>query len=164
VTGDRGATHLAGAAAALPAGLAELRLDHVAIAVADLDAGSAPWLALGLARHGADEVVADQGVRVRAFVLGDALLEVLAPLGPDGAVARFLERRGPGLHHVALRVADLVSELRRLEGLGAELIDRAPRAGRAGTLVAFVHPRWTGGTLVELVEVRAAGAVGTTDA
>lgn len=160
MTGAGDAAHVDGPLATLPAALAELRLDHVAIAVADLDAGSAPWLALGLARHGADEVVADQGVRVRAFVLGDALVELLAPLGPDGAVARFLERRGPGLHHVALRVVDLRSELRRLEGLGAELIDRAPRAGRAGTLVAFVHPRWTGGTLVELVEVRAAGTEG----
>ncbi len=161
MTGAGDGAHVDDSHATLPAALAELRLDHVAIAVADLDAGSAPWLALGLARHGADEVVADQGVRVRAFVLGDALLEVLAPLGPDGAVARFLARRGPGLHHVALRVADLRSELHRLDRLGAELIDRAPRVGRAGTLVAFVHPRWTGGTLVELVEVSAAGPVGS---
>ena len=157
MTGARDTERVDDPRATLPAALAELRLDHVAIAVADLDAGSAPWLALGLVRHGDDEVVADQGVRVRAFVLGDALVEVLAPLGPDGAVARFLERRGPGLHHVALRVPDLRSELSRLEGLGAELIDRAPRPGRAGTLVAFVHPRWTGGTLVELVELGAAG-------
>ena len=160
MTGADDTAHVDGAPSTLPAALAELRLDHVAIAVADLDAGSAPWLALGLARHGSDEVVADQRVRVRAFVLGDALVELLAPLGPDGAVARFLERRGPGLHHVALRVVDLRAELRRLEGLGAELIDRAPRSGRAGTLVAFVHPRWTGGTLVELVEVRADGTEG----
>ncbi len=158
MTGTGDAAHADDQRSTLPAALTELRLDHVAIAVADLDAGSAPWLALGLARHGPDEVVADQGVRVRAFVLGDALVEVLAPLGPGGAVARFLERRGPGLHHLALRVTDLRQELHRLEGLGAELIDRAPRAGRAGTLVAFVHPRWTGGTLVELVEVRPDGA------
>lgn len=155
MSGDGGAPPVMGTAAALPAALGGLRLDHVAIAVADLEAGSAPWLALGLERHGADELVADQGVRVRAFVLGDALVEVLAPLAPDGAIARFLARRGPGLHHVALRVTDLGAELRRLQGLGAELIDRAPRRGRAGTRVAFVHPRWTGGTLVELVEVPA---------
>lgn len=144
---------LRGADAALPAALAAYRLDHVAIAVPDLAAGSAPWRALGLAPHGADEVVAEQGVRVRAFRVGDALVELLAPLDDDGPVGRFLARRGPGLHHLALRVDDLQAELRRLADLGAELIDRAPRRGRAGTLVAFLHPRWTGGTLVELVQV-----------
>lgn len=136
-----------------PAALRAHRLDHVAIAVRDLDAGAAPWRALGLAPHGPDEVVAEQGVRVRAYQVGDALVELLAPVSEDGPVARFLERRGPGLHHVALRVDDVCRELQRLAALGAELIDHAPRRGRAGTLVAFLHPRWTGGTLVELVQV-----------
>lgn len=136
-----------------PAALRGHRLDHIAIAVHDLDAGAAPWRALGLAPHGPDEVVAEQRVRVRAYQVGDALVELLAPLAEDGPVARFLARRGPGLHHVALRVDDVRRELQRLAALGAELIDHAPRRGRAGTLVAFLHPRWTGGTLVELVQV-----------
>jgi methylmalonyl-CoA/ethylmalonyl-CoA epimerase len=133
-------------------GLEHLALDHVALAVRDLDEAARPWSLLGLAPLGADEVLADQGVRVRTLALPGALLELLAPLDDTGPVARFLARRGPGLHHLALRVADLDAELARLRTLGAPVIDDAPRPGRAGSRVAFLHPRWTGGTLVELVE------------
>ncbi len=143
-----------GARAALPRALRGLVLDHVAVAVADLDTGSRPWALLGLERHGADERIVDQGAVVRVYQLGETLLELLAPLGEGTPVARYLARRGPGLHHLALRVDDLAAELARLEALGAVLIDTVPRAGRAGTKVAFVHPGWTGGTLVELVEPR----------
>lgn len=126
-------------------------LDHLGIATPDLDAGSAPYLALGLRPEGPDEEVAHQGVRVRAFRVGDTLIELLAPTRPDSAVAAFLERRGPGLHHTAYRVPDLDAEVARLSALGAPFLGPAT-AGRAGTRVAFLHPRWGQGTLIELVE------------
>ena len=79
-------------------------------------------------------------------------VELLEPLGSEGTVARFLERRGPGLHHMAFEVPDLAAELRRLEEQGIELVDREPRPGAAGHQVAFLHPRSTGGVLTELVQ------------
>lgn len=134
-----------------------LHLDHVAIATPDLEEGSAPYVALGLIPEGPDEEVTSQGVRVRAFVVGETLIELLAPTGPDGPVAAFLARRGPGLHHTAYRVADLEAEMGRLRGEGARFLSEAPLPGRAGTRVAFLHPKWGAGTLIELVE-RPAGA------
>lgn len=139
-------------AAAGPASLGLVHLDHVAIVTPSLDEGSAPYLALGLHPEGPDELVASQNVRVRAFVLGQGLLELIEPQDPSGPLAAFLARRGPGLHHLAFRVEQLETEMRRLEALGAQLLDAQPRPGRAGSRVAFLHPRWGGGTLIELVE------------
>lgn len=128
-----------------------LPLDHVAVAVASLDDGAA-YAALGWVADGPDEVVAAQGVAVRVLrgPQGPAL-ELLAPLGPDTPVGRFLARRGPGLHHLAYRVTDLEAEVARLAALGGAFVDAAPRPGRGGSRVVFLHPRWTGGVLVELV-------------
>ncbi|EYB68455.1 glyoxalase/bleomycin resistance protein/dioxygenase [Deinococcus phoenicis] len=141
-----------------------LLLDHVAIATPDLDLGAAPYTALGLTPEGPDEEVAGQGVRVRAFVVGETLIELLAPTRPDSPVAGFLERRGPGLHHTAYRVENLEAEMERLRGLGARFLSETPSPGRAGTRVAFLHPKWGAGTLIELVEhpagPHAAGAHG----
>jgi methylmalonyl-CoA/ethylmalonyl-CoA epimerase len=137
---------------ALPAALTGAPLDHVAVAVADLDSAAAAYGLLGLERVGADEEVPTQGVRVRTLAGGAVLLELLAPLPGDGPVARFLQRRGPGLHHVALRVTDLEAELARLAAADVPLLDRQPRPGRAGTQVAFIHPRFAGGVLIELVQ------------
>lgn len=131
---------------------AGLRLDHVAVATSDLEAGSAPYRALGLVPEGPDEDVAEQGVRVRAFRVGESLIELLAPTRPDSPVAAFLAKRGPGLHHLAFQVANLEAELARLQAQGALLLGDAPRPGRAGSRVAFAHPRWGAGTLIELVE------------
>jgi methylmalonyl-CoA/ethylmalonyl-CoA epimerase len=94
------------------------------------------------------EVVASQGVRV-AFI---GQIELIEPTSPSSTVQRFLDRRGPGLHHIAYAVADLETELDRLAREGIRLIDAAPRAGAFGHRVAFLHPASTGGTLVELVE------------
>jgi len=127
-------------------------LDHVAIAAPDLDTGGAPYVALGLVPEGPDEIVESQGVRIRAFHVGESLVEVLAPTREDSPIATFLAKRGPGLHHVAFRVTDLDAELVRLRSEGARLLNDTPRPGRAGTRVAFLHPAWGGGTLVELVE------------
>lgn len=89
---------------------------------------------------------------MRTFRSGDSLLELLAPTTAESPVARFLQRRGPGLHHLALRVERLDSEIERLRDLGARFIDPVPRPGRAGTRVVFLHPRWGGGVLIELIE------------
>lgn len=132
--------------------LAHLTLDHIAIATPALDLGSAPYLALGLTPEGPDEEVTSQGVQVRAFVLGDSLIELLAPITADSPIAAHLARRGPGLHHIALRVPDLDAEIERLTSTGAPFLNQVPRPGRAGTRVAFLHPKWGAGTLIELVE------------
>lgn len=135
--------------------LAGLPLDHVGIAVPDLSAGDA-YAALGWTPDGADGDVHGQGVRVRMLRGGPGpALELLAPLasaGADAPIARFLARRGPGLHHVAFAVADLEAAIARLAAAGAPFVDAAPRPGFGGHRVAFLHPRWTGGVLVELVE------------
>lgn len=140
-----------------PQALAGLPLDHVAIAVAGegaagLDAAATPFRLLGLRPVGPDEEVPTQGVRVRALGAGPTLVELLAPTVPDGPVARFVARRGPGLHHIALRVPDLDAALHDLRDAGARLLDDAPRPGRAGSRVAFVHPSFAGGVLIELVQ------------
>jgi len=97
------------------------------------------------------QVVPDQAVEVAFLPLGSSQLELICPISADTGVARFLDRNGESLHHLAFAVTNIRSELRRLEGIGVELIDREPRPGVHG-LVAFVHPRGTGGVLVELVE------------
>jgi methylmalonyl-CoA epimerase len=125
-----------------------LALDHVAIAVASLEDTIAFWGRLAGVEPTPIELVAAQGVRVT--FLGE--IELLEPTSSDSAVGRFLQKRGPGLHHVAYRTPDLASELARLKAYGYQLIDEEPRAGARGHRVAFVHPRATGGVLVELVE------------
>ncbi len=127
-------------------------LDHVAIAVRDLDAA----IDAHRRQYGVEpayrEVVASQGVEEAMLPLGGSYVQLLAPLGPDTPVGRFLERRGEGLHHVAYAVADIDAALAHLAEQGAELVDREPRPGGRGARIAFVHPRAFAGTLVELVE------------
>lgn len=130
-------------------------IDHVGVAVHDLDAGAAPWRMLGLPEV-EDETLPEQGVRVRLLRSGTGLIELLAPLDAASPLTRFLARRGPGLHHVAFRVGDVARELARLQREGAETIDPAPRRGRGGSQVAFLHPRAAGGVLIELVQPPAA--------
>jgi methylmalonyl-CoA/ethylmalonyl-CoA epimerase len=129
-----------------------LAVDHLGIAVSDLEVASEPYRLLGLTPAGEDEEIAAQGVRVRAFRAGASLIELLMPTRPDSPIATFLAKRGPGLHHLALRVAQLEPEIARLSRLGARFVDPTPRAGRAGTRVVFLHPKWAGGVLLELVE------------
>lgn len=128
-----------------------LPIDHIGVAVPDLGTAAGPWSLLGLPVV-EDEEVPSQQVRVRVLRAGNGWIELVAPTTPESPVARFLERRGPGLHHVALRVDDVTAELTRLVAAGARAIDAAPRAGRAGSRVAFLHPGWSGGVLIELVE------------
>lgn len=123
-------------------------LHHVGIAVPSLAEATPLYELLSGLRGSPPQTIESQGVRV-AFI---GSIELLEPLGPDTTVGRFLARRGPGLHHVAYATEDIVAELRRLEAAGLELIDREPRPGAHGHRVAFLHPRSTGGILVELVE------------
>jgi methylmalonyl-CoA/ethylmalonyl-CoA epimerase len=128
-----------------------MELHHVGIAVSDLESAAQPYYALGYALE-AEGTVEGQGVRVYMLKSGHSRLELLAPTRPDGPIGKFLDKRGPGIHHLAFATADLRGDLERLAREGTPLIDAAPRPGFGGHLVAFIHPKWSGGVLVELVE------------
>ena len=129
-----------------------LVLDHVAIAVGSIAEALPTFEALLGARGSDPERGEAQGVAVSFLATAGASLELLEPLTQESGVARFLTRRGPGVHHLAYRVANLAGTLDALAERGVELIDRRPRPGAHGHRVAFLHPRSTGGVLVELVE------------
>jgi methylmalonyl-CoA/ethylmalonyl-CoA epimerase len=131
-----------------------LNIDHVAIAVHDLDEALERHHRLFGAEALTREVVEEQGVEEAMVMIGGSAVQLIAPLDPDTPVGRFLAKRGEGLHHVAYAVADLEAALGHLAAEGADLIDREPRIGGGGRRIAFVHPRSFGGTLVELVELR----------
>jgi methylmalonyl-CoA/ethylmalonyl-CoA epimerase len=128
------------------------RIDHIGVAVDDLDDAVALYSErLGMpVEH--RETVEQQGVEAVLLGVGASHVELLRPLGPDTAVARFLERNGPGLHHVAYGTDDIDAALEGVRAAGLALIDEQPRTGIRGSRVAFVHPRSTGGVLTELVE------------
>jgi methylmalonyl-CoA epimerase len=126
-------------------------IHHVGVAVSDLDEAVATWGRLFGAEVEVRETVANQGVETAYLRIGDGRVELLAALGEDTPVGKFLERRGPGMHHLAFEVDDVAAELERLAADGAELIDEAPRSGLEGREVAFIHPHATGGVLAELV-------------
>lgn len=133
-----------------------LRIDHVGIAVADLEAAVARYQGrFGVSPEPPEQVLAD-GIEAVFFELGSTSVELLGSTRADSTVARFLERRGEGLHHLAYQVLDIEAELDRWRQLGAELIDQRPRPGSRGRLVAFLHPRSEGGVLTELCQVAAA--------
>ena len=134
------------------------RIHHVAYVVADIDAALERLGATFGLRPAVREVMADQGVEAVLCGRAGAAVELIRPLEADGAVARFLEARGEGLHHVAFEVDDLDAALADLRARGAELIDERPRAGLGGHRVAFVHPRSANGVLTELVEAVGDGA------
>ena len=128
------------------------RLDHVGVAVRDLAEALTFYRdALGLEVVGS-ESVASEGVQITEVALDDARLELLEADGPESPVGRFLDRRGPGLHHITLAVEDLEKVLEQLRARGVKLLDAVPRAGAGGTRVAFVHPSSAHGVLVELKE------------
>ncbi|HLE39206.1 MAG TPA: methylmalonyl-CoA epimerase [Acidimicrobiia bacterium] len=131
-----------------------LNLHHTAVAVRDLDESLRSLAALFGVEPLSREVIADQGVEEAMVPFGGSYLQLLMPLGADTPVGRFLDRRGEGLHHVAVQVADIDAALAHLVGTGAELVDREPRRGGGGHRIAFIHPRALAGTLIELVEVR----------
>lgn len=130
-------------------------LDHVGIAVDDLDVAIVDYERLYGASPLHRETVESQGVEEAMFAIGGSYVQLLGALGPDTAVGRFLERRGQGLHHIAFAVPDLEAAIAHLVSEGATLVDEEPRDGSRGTRIAFVHPGSFAGTLIELVELPA---------
>jgi methylmalonyl-CoA/ethylmalonyl-CoA epimerase len=128
------------------------KIEHVAIAVSDLDAAIAHYRDVWGVDVEHREVVEDQGVEEAMLPLGESYLQLLGPTSPDTTVGRFVARRGSGLHHIAYEVDDLVAALARLREQGVPLIDEQPRRGGRGHMVAFVHPKGNQGLLVELIQ------------
>jgi methylmalonyl-CoA epimerase len=128
------------------------RIDHIGVAVEDLDAALALYaetLGMPVVHR---ETVTEQGVEAILLDVGENHVELLAPLGPDTPVGKFLARKGPGLHHVAYQVTDIEATLSALRTAGTRLIDETPRIGIRSSRVAFVHPASTGGVLTEIVQ------------
>lgn len=126
-------------------------IDHIGVAVEDIDAALNLYGEQFEMRVQHREVVESQGVEAVLLEVGDSHVELLKPLDPDTPVGKFIENRGVGMHHVAYRVEDVAAELQRCAALGLELIDETPRVGIQGSIVGFLHPKSTGGVLVELV-------------
>jgi methylmalonyl-CoA/ethylmalonyl-CoA epimerase len=127
------------------------KIDHVAVCVSDIDAAAAKYKEVFGLVATARENVASQKTEAVLLPIGESNIELISPRGNEGLV-KFLEKRGPGLHHIAIEVEGIEGALAFLKGLGVPLIDETPRAGARGHKVAFVHPKATGGVLVELVE------------
>lgn len=130
-----------------------LNLDHVAIAVRDLDAAISAYRNRYRVEPLYREVVEDQGVEEAMLPVGGSFVQLLMPLGAETPVGRFLEKGGEGLHHIAFAVTSIEAALEHLSAQGARLVDATPRRGGRGTRIAFVHPGDLGGTLIELVEL-----------
>lgn len=128
------------------------RIDHVGVAVSDLDDALELYGRRFAMREQHRETVTEQGVEAVLLEVGDGHVELLRPLTAETAVGRFIARNGPGLHHVAYQTDDIDAALARVRDSGLELIDTEPRTGIRGSRVAFIHPRSTGGVLTELVE------------
>lgn len=129
-----------------------MKVDHIGIATREIDAALALWRdSLGLEIDSTEEV-AEQGVRVTMLSIGESHIELLEPLSESSPVGKFLDKRGPGIHHVAIQVADIRVALAQLKEKGTRLIDEIPRRGARGCLVAFIHPSSTNGVLLELVQ------------
>lgn len=128
------------------------RIDHIGVAVEDLDAALALYedaLRMPVVHR---ETVTEQGVEAILLDVGEGHVELLAPLGPDTPVGKYLAKKGPGIHHVAYQVEDIEATLASLKASGLRLIDETPRIGIRGSKVAFVHPAATGGVLTEIVQ------------
>ena len=132
-------------------------LDHIGIACNNLDEASKFWKLIGLKQGDGDELVADQGVTTRFFSTSandnrQPCVELLEPTNPDTPIGKFLAKRGPGVQQVCFRIDDLNQMIEFLLQNGIEMIDKVPRTGAHGKLIAFVHPKSTGGVLVELTQ------------
>ena len=127
-------------------------VDHIGIAVNSIDESLKFWeTTLGIKCHGVEEVV-EQKVKTAFLPLQDTEIELLEPTSPESPVAKFIEKKGEGIHHIALRVDNLEATLAELKEKGVRLIDEKPRRGAGGAMIAFIHPKATGGILLELSE------------
>jgi len=129
-----------------------MKIHHIGIATSEIGGAAEMWDDLLGLRADHTEEVAGQKVRVCMLPLGESRLELVEPMSPDSPISKFLEKRGGGIHHIALSVEDIRATLQDLKQKGARLIDEEPRAGAGGCLVAFIHPSSTGGVLLELVQ------------
>ena len=137
----------------------DIRLDHIGIAVTNLDEGEKFWNLLGLIKQGDDEEVTEQGVITRFIPIGvkpqkPAMIELLEPTGDETPIGRFIKKRGTGIQQICFQVDDIHALIARLIEAGITMIDDTPRIGSKGSLIAFVHPKSTGGVLVELAQKR----------
>ena len=129
-----------------------MKIDHIGIATRGIDEAANFWLtALGVSAIETEEV-ADQKVRVAMLPVGESRIELLEATSADSPISKFIEKRGPGIHHLAVKVDNIQDALAQLKENGVRLIDAEPRRGAGGCLVAFVHPSSTGGVLLELVQ------------
>jgi len=128
------------------------RISHLGIAVKDLAASEALFKKLLGDEHVHHEVVEDQGVSIASFKIGESVIELTSPIRDDSPIAKFIEKHGEGIHHLALEVDDVASELARLKAEGIQLIDESPKLGANEMLIAFLHPKSTNGVLVELCQ------------
>ena len=126
-------------------------ISHIGIAVSNLEEGIAFYEKLGLTLEAIEEVPS-QKVKVAFFPCGDTRIEVLAPTDPESPIAKFIEKRGEGIHHIAIRVDDISAAMQSLKEKGIRLLSEEPRVGAGGALIAFVHPKTANGTLIELCE------------
>ena len=130
----------------------DLPVHHIGIVVENLEKAQAEYKRLWNAEIEATEHLLERGLELCFIRCNNTLIELLAPIRPDSTISKFLKDRGPGIHHICYEVRDIVAELKRLEALGVELIDKEPRPGASGTIIAFLHPRSGMGTLVELLQ------------
>ena len=131
-----------------------MKINHLGIATKGIDEALKFWSdALGL-ENVHTEIVEDQKVRVAMLPIGESRIELLEPTSEDSPISKFLEKRGPGIHHIAVEVDDIAASLAQLKSQGMRLIDENPRIGAEGCLVAFAHPSSTNGVLLELVQTK----------
>ena len=132
--------------------MSDITLNHLALVVDNLDAALDFWCGrIGLTRASETQTVSEEAVTITFLQMGDARLELIQPVSADSGVAKYLTKRGPGMHHLCLEVADLDAKLTQLRGQGVELINETPRE-RGGKRYAFIHPESSGGVLLELYE------------
>lgn len=128
------------------------KIDHLGIAVENLDEAVRLYRdVLGL-KYAGEETVAEQKVRTAFFPVGESSIELLEPTDPESPIAKFLDKRGPGIHHIALRVDDVAQAISALKAQGVRMIDEDPRTGAHGAKIAFIHPKSTPGVLIELCQ------------
>ena len=127
------------------------KLDHIGIAVEDIDTAIDVYKKLGFTAEAVEDVPGF-GVKVAFLPMESGSVELVQPVTDDSAIAKFIEKKGQGIHHLCFEVEDIRAELARLEAAGVQLVDKEPRQGAHGTLVAFLHPKSTGGVLIELAQ------------
>ncbi len=129
-----------------------MKIEHIGIAVKDLKASNKLFKMLLGSSNYKEEVLASEGVKTSFFKSGDHKIELLAPTTADGPIAKFLDKKGEGIHHIAFEVADIIAEIARLKAQGFVMVNETPKKGADNKLVAFVHPKSSGGVLIELCQ------------